>query len=424
MRPWLLPQLIGLAALFLLGSFFSSIETALLSFSRHRLVAFKDKHPRYARAVQAWIQDPNRLLTTMLIGTNLVAVSASALATSIVLTLAGRFGWRTDVAIAVSTAAVLLIVLMFGEIIPKIVALHNTERVILAFLLILYGIAWVLTPVTRALVWVSNGIIHLFGGKTSRKGPFVTEAEILSLLSLGEKEGVLESREREMITGVLEFTDATVAEVMVPRVDMVAAESGQTVEQMVAFAEEAGHSRIPVYRDTMDNIVGVLYTKDLLKAIAEGREQEKVETYLREAYFVPENKRLVDLLKEFQKKRMHLALVVDEYGGTAGLVTLEDLLEEIVGEIRDEYNTEEPLYRRIDAQTVRVDAKMDLEELSKLLGTALPEGEYKTLGGLIFELAGRVPREGEAFQYGALEFIVEKVLRRRILAVRIVKKAG
>jgi CBS domain containing-hemolysin-like protein len=250
----------------------------------------------------------------------------------------------------------------------------------------------------------------------------VTEAEILTLLSIGEKEGVLEKQEREMITGVLEFTDATVAEVMVPRVDMVAAECGKTVEEMVTFAEEAGHSRIPVYRETVDNIVGVLYTKDLLKGIAEGKEQEKVEGLLREAYFVPENKRLVDLLKEFQKKRMHLALVVDEYGGTSGLVTLEDLLEEIVGEIRDEYDTEEPLFRRIDAQTLRVDARIGLEELSELLGTELPEGEYQTLGGLVMDLAGRVPKEGESVRYGHLEFVVEKVLRRRILNVKIIKK--
>jgi CBS domain containing-hemolysin-like protein len=421
MKSWLLPQLLGLVLLFLLGSFFSSIETALLSFSRHRLVHLKDKHPRYAPAIQSWMEDPNRLLTTMLIGNSLVAVSASALATTIMLNLAGLFGWRQDVAIVASIAAVALIVIMFGEIIPKIVALHNPERVILSLLLFLYGIAWVLTPVTRALVWVSNSIIHLFGGKTSRKGPFVTEAEILSLLSMGEQEGVLERQEREMITGVLEFTDATVAEVMVPRVDMVAAECGKTVEEMVTFAEEAGHSRIPVYRETVDNIVGVLYTKDLLKGIAEGKEQEKVEGLLREAYFVPENKRLVDLLKEFQKKRMHLALVVDEYGGTSGLVTLEDLLEEIVGEIRDEYDTEEPLFRRVDAQTLRVDARIGLEELSELLGTELPEGEYQTLGGLVMDLAGRVPKEGESVRHGHLEFVVEKVLRRRILNVKIIK---
>ncbi len=422
MKSWLLPQLLGLVLLFLLGSFFSAIETALVALSRHRLSHLRETRKPYARAIQSWLDNPNKLLTTMLIGINLVAIGSTALATTIMINLAHLFNWRQELVVGGSTAAVALIVIMFGEIIPKIVAIHNPERVALLLLLPLWWIDIALTPATGAMVWASNGLIRLFGGKPERSGPFVTEAEILTLLSIGEKEGVLEKQEREMITGVLEFTDATVAEVMVPRVDMVAAECGKTVEEMVTFAEEAGHSRIPVYRETVDNIVGVLYTKDLLKGIAEGKEQEKVEGLLREAYFVPENKRLVDLLKEFQKKRMHLALVVDEYGGTSGLVTLEDLLEEIVGEIRDEYDTEEPLFRRIDAQTLRVDARIGLEELSELLGTELPEGEYQTLGGLVMDLAGRVPKEGESVRHKHLEFVVEKVLRRRILIVKIIKK--
>ncbi len=422
MKSWLLPQLLGLVVLFLMGSFFSAIETALVALSRHRLSHLRETRKPYARAIQSWLDNPNKLLTTMLIGINLVAIGSSALATTITINLAHLFNWRQELVVGGSTAAVALIVIMFGEIIPKIVAIHNPERVALLLLLPLWWIDIALTPATGAMVWASNGFIRLFGGKPERSGPFVTEAEILTLLSIGEKEGVLEKQEREMITGVLEFTDATVAEVMVPRVDMVAAECGKTVEEMVAFAEEAGHSRIPVYRGTVDNIVGVLYTKDLLKGIAEGKEQEKIEGLLREAYFVPENKRLVDLLKEFQKKRMHLALVVDEYGGTSGLVTLEDLLEEIVGEIRDEYDTEEPLFRRVDAQTLRVDARIGLEELSELLGTELPEGEYQTLGGLVMDLAGRVPKEGESVRHGHLEFVVEKVLRRRILNVKVIKK--
>jgi magnesium and cobalt exporter, CNNM family len=422
MKSWLLPQIFALAVLFLLGSFFSAIETALVALSRHRLSHLKEGHKPFARAIQSWLDNPNKLLTTMLIGINLVAIGSLALATTIVLNLAGMFGWRQEVAVGASTAVVSFIVIMFGEIIPKIVAIHNPERVTMLLLLPLWWIDLALTPATGTMVWVSNGIIRLFGGKPKRSGPFVTEAELLTLLSIGEKEGVLEKQEREMITGVLEFTDATVAEVMVPRVDVVAAECCQTVAGMVAFAEEAGHSRIPVYRGTLDNIVGVLYTKDLLKAIAQDKEKEPIESLLREAYFVPEQKRLVDLLKEFQRKRLHLAIVVDEYGGTSGLVTLEDLLEEIVGEIRDEYDTEEPLFRRMDAQTVRADARIPLEELEEHLGTELPRGEYQTLGGLVLDLAGRVPKEGESFRQGGLEFVVEKVLRRRILNVKIIKK--
>ena len=297
MKSWLLPQILSLAVLFLLGSFFSAIETALVALSRHRLSHLKESHKPFARPIQSWLDNPNKLLTTMLIGINLVAIGSSALATTIVLNLAGMFGWRQEVAVGASTATVSFIVIMFGEIIPKIVAIHSPERVTMLLLLPLWWIDLALTPFTGTMVWVSNGIIRLFGGKPTRQAPFVTEAELLSLLSIGEKEGVLEKQEREMITGVLEFTDATVAEVMVPRVDVVAAECCQTVEGMVVFAEEAGHSRIPVYRGTLDNIVGVLYTKDLLKAIAEGKEKEPIEGLLREAYFVPEQKRLVDLLK-------------------------------------------------------------------------------------------------------------------------------
>lgn len=417
---WL--QVAGLLVLFLLGSFFSAVETGLVAMSRHKLISLcKRIKTGKAKAIQLWLSNPNRLLTTMLIGINVVAIGASALATVTAINFAEIFNLSRELAVGVSTLFVTFIVIMFGEIIPKIVAIHNPEKVTLMLVLPLYWIDMFISPFVKIIVLISNGILRIFGKYPKREGPYVTEEEILSIVSMGEKEGVLKKSEKEMIKSILQFTDTTVREVMIPRVDIVAYPLGGSIDEMLQFIEEVEHSRIPVYKETLDDIAGVVYSKDVLRAIADGGGKEKIETILREAYFVPEVKKLSDLLTEFQKRRMHLAIVVDEYGGTVGIVTLEDLLEEIVGEIRDEYDTEEPLYRKVDSNTMRVDARIELEELESILGKNLPRGDFTTLGGYIYEVAGRVPKEGDKFTMDNLEFVVEKVVKRRVLSVRIIK---
>jgi CBS domain containing-hemolysin-like protein len=421
MSAWLLPQIIGLAALFLLGAFFSAIETALVAMSRHRLGRLKEIHAPYARAIQSWLENPNKLLTTMLIGINLVAVGSSALATTVMLNLAALLGWRQDVAVGASTAAVALIVIMFGEIIPKIVAIHDPERVTLLLLLPLWWIDRMLAPVTGAMVWASNGIIRLFGGKPEGGASFLTVAEIRALLQAGQEQGVLDRSETEMIHGIFELGDTTAREVMVPRIDITAAGSDLSVSQAAKLMERTGRSRIPVFRDSIDNITGIAYATDVNRALRAGGAASLAEL-ARPAHFVPESKRLDGLLQDFKSWKTHIAIVVDEYGGTAGMVTLEDVLEEIVGDVQDEFDTEEPLYRRLDERSWRIDARIGMEELNQALEIAFPTEGFETFGGFIYDIFGKVPAAREKIRWprkqAQWEFTVETVRKRRIITVR------
>ncbi|MEW6687202.1 MAG: hemolysin family protein [Candidatus Edwardsbacteria bacterium] len=415
----LLLELIGLFFLFLSGSFFSAIETALVASSRARLLILMEQKPKKAKVIKLWLDDPNQLLTTITVGINIVAVGASFLATLMSTRAVEIFDFPKTFTLGLTPIIVAIIVIMFGEIIPKIVAIHNPERVLLLLLTPIYLFDFFISPLTRVLVKISSFFIQIFGGRPKREGPLVTPEEIFSIIAAGEKEGILEKEERKMLFGILKFGETTVKEVMVPRPDLVCAKENLTMKEMFKFFEEAGHSRIPIYRHNLDEIIGLVYAKDLFKAIKEGKKDEPITNLLREVYFVPETKRLDGLLREFQRKRQHLAIVVDEFGGTVGLVTLEDLLEEIVGEIRDEYDTEEPLYRWIDKNTIRVDARISVEELSGILGISIPAEGFETLGGFIFDLAAKVPAEGETIKWKNFEFFIEKMLGRRITRVRL-----
>jgi len=424
MIAWIVPQLLGLAALFFLGAFLSAIETALISLSRHRLSAIGEQRRRYARAIRYWLDNPNNLLTTMLIGINLVAVGSSALATTIMIEVAEILHWPMEAAVGASTFVVAVVIIMFGEIIPKIVAIHNPERVTLLLLLPLWWLDRTLSPVTGTLVWVSNRIIRLFGGKPEGGGPGLTAAEIWAMLKTGQEQGLLDHRETEMIQGIFKLGDKTVREVMVPRIDMVAVEDCQPLSRVVRVMEKAGHSRLPVFRGSIDNIAGIAYANDVNRALRQGSGRTAVGEVAREAHFVPETKRLDGLLRELQSWKTHLAVVVDEFGGTAGMVTLEDILEEIVGDIRDEFDTEEPLYRRLDERTYRIDARINIDQA---LGTSFPTDGYETFGGFIYDLAGKVPSSGERLRWPKeepqWEFTVEAVRKRRIMAVRARRQA-
>ncbi|MEW5947752.1 MAG: hemolysin family protein [bacterium] len=413
-----------LVCLFLSGAFFSSVETALVAMSRHRLKEIARKDHRREGAIKLWLDNPNKLLTTMLIGINFVAISAEWVMTKIVHSVVSAHdlrppGW-VEPTISIMTVAVVFIT--FGEIIPKILAVHNPERYSMAAIRPLVLVDRLITPFTWIMMTASNRIIRLFGGKPAREGPFVTEAEILGMVTTGEEEGVIEKDEREMIHSIFEFGDTYVKEVMVPRPDMACAPREITIGKMASFVENVGHSRVPIYSGTLENIVGIVNSKDLIRALIEGRADESVDAVMREPYFVPETKKIDDLLRKFQKRRVHMAIVVDEHGVTSGLVTLEDLLEEIVGEIRDEYDTEEPLYRWIDENTLHVNARIPVSELNDVLESRLPESEdFDTLGGFIFTTLGKVPKPGESVVFKDMTFTVESMNKRRINRV-IVRK--
>jgi putative hemolysin len=278
--------------------------------------------------------------------------------------------------------------------------------------------AIILHPLT--FLWKSA--LRVLAPKGGLGGPLAIERELNSIIFSKEGFTSLETEEKEMIRHVVEFGDTMVREVMVPRIDMVCVPVGMTLDEAVKVIARAGHSRIPVYRSRVDNIVGVLYAKDLLIAVAEPELNKSLKDITREPYFVPEAKRIADLLDEFRKERIHIAIVVDEYGGTAGLVTLEDLIEEIVGEIHDEYDIEEAPIRRLSNNVFLVDAKLPIGEINEELGIALPEEDSDTLGGLIYTLAGAIPNPGDRFEYKNVLFIVESVVGQRVKDVKIVIK--
>ena len=260
-------------------------------------------------------------------------------------------------------------------------------------------------------------------GKGLRHGPFTTEAEILTMADVAAQQATIETEERELIHSIFEFGDTVVREVMLPRTDMVAVEADATVDEAIGTAIEAGKSRLPAYEDTTDDIVGLVFLKDLVARSAAGQGAEPVRESLRHAHFVPESKRVAELLREMQTEKFHMAIVVDEYGGTAGLVTMEDLLEEIVGEITDEYDLPEPAVELLASGALRVPGRTPIDEVNELLEVDLPREEWDTVGGLVFNLLGHVPVEGESVQFQGLEFRAERIAGRRIVSVQITQLA-
>ncbi|MBI3997971.1 MAG: HlyC/CorC family transporter, partial [Armatimonadetes bacterium] len=262
-----------------------------------------------------------------------------------------------------------------------------------------------------------------FGGHVRPDAPLVTEEEIQLLVKMGEEQGVLEQDEREMIHSIFQFGDTVVREVMTPRIDMACVAADDPVETLLDVVRTHGHTRIPVYHETVDQIVGVVHVKDLLAAFRQGRVSGTARAFARPAYFVPDSKRLDELFREMRRKKVHMAIAVDEYGGTAGLVTIEDLLEEIVGPIQDEYDVEEPPIKVIDDRVAVVDARMHLEDVNAALDLDLPVGEVDSVGGLVYSLLGHVPTQGERVAYDGVELTVERVDGNRIAQVRITKVA-
>jgi CBS domain containing-hemolysin-like protein len=281
------------------------------------------------------------------------------------------------------------------------------------------GAAWLLHPIIWALSKITNALVHLLGGKAVRHGPFVTEEELRLLVTVGEEEGVLEEAETEMIHSIFEFADTPVREVMIPRIDIVALESDLTVEQAVDQALEGGFSRIPVYEETIDNIIGVLYTKDMLKQMREGHDTLPIRNLVRTAYYVPETKKLDDLLREIRQKRVHLVIVIDEYGSVAGLVTIEDLVEEIVGDIQDEYDHEERLYEQVNDHEYTFSAKISIDDFNEIMETKLENEDYDTLGGFLYAQLDKIPVAGDTLTFGNHRFTIQTTRGRRIVRVQV-----
>jgi len=386
-------------------------QTAIDRVSRgkaHHLVQEKKKGSQYLLLI---VEDPARYMNVMWLLTLVAQVTAAVLATGLAI---DAFSGAGEVVAAVGVTVVLYVVAVLP---PKAIAVQHTDRCALVVARSIYLLGKFLRPLSRVLVIASNFMMLLLPGRRMPEGPFVTDEALRQLVDIDDDEES-EEEEQELIHSVFEFSDTIVREVMVPRPDMVVLPSDATLEQALETITQAGYSRIPIFDGDIDNIVGVLYAKDLLKRSTEDG-STRAATLSRAPLFVPEQKKLAELLREMQEQRVHMAIVIDEYGGTAGLVTIEDLVEEIVGEIVDEYDKEEPLVEPLGDGALRVDAKLGIDEVNELLGVELPDDDWDTVGGLVYELTGRVPVPGETVRFESIEFQTERVTGRRIQKVVI-----
>ncbi|MGI8984427.1 MAG: hemolysin family protein [Acidimicrobiales bacterium] len=387
-------------------------ETSLTRTNRIKALTLAEEKRRGASALVRLVEHPERFLNPVLLLVLLCHLVAATLVGVVAERLFGPVG------VGVATVVEVVIVFVFAESLPKTFAVQHPDRAALLTAPIVSAIVSFL-PIrllARALIGLTNLIIP---GKGLKQGPYISEQELLALADVAVEEDVIEREERQLIHSIIEFGDTVVREVMIPRPDMVAIEARATVNDAMEVVMAAGFSRIPVYEQGIDDIAGLLYAKDLMRAVRDKRGDVEVREMVRTANFVPETKRVAELLPEMQKQKSHMAIVVDEHGGTAGLVTLEDLIEELVGEIVDEYDVEEPPIEPLPGGDVRVNARMPIDELNDLLEAEFPEGDYDTVGGLVYFLLGHVPAEGETVDYGVRRLRAERVQGRRIGRVRI-----
>jgi putative hemolysin len=431
----LLVQLGVIVILTLLEGFFVAAEIALVSIRHSRVDQLVDEGSRAARRVRGLLDNPGRFLAVSQLGLTLLGFFASAFAAVSLVdglsALLGRIDMLRDGAHAISLVVVTVILalftIVFAELVPKSLALAHVERFALSLSQPIEIIASVLGPLVSVLTGLTRAVAGALGARVSADAQISAE-ELKLIVERGGEQGVLEAEEEQMINAVIELGERRVHEVMVPRIDIVGLEVGGSFEEAVERIIAEGHSRLPVWEQSVDQIVGILYAKDLLRFLKEASaDPPPIRALLRTPLFVPESITIDDLLRQLQRRKVHLAVVLDEYGGTAGLVTIEDLLEEIVGEIQDEYDVEEPMVVRLDEDRARIDGRASVDELGELWDDLDVEAiledreEYDTLGGLMFHRIGRVPRPGDEVRVGVLTLTVETTDGRRagkVLALR------
>lgn len=404
-----------LVAALILAAVAATAETSMTSVSRLRVRTLAEEGHKRAQRLQKLRQDPNGYLSTILTVNTVAVIVASTAAAFIGIDQFPHFPQ------GVITVVLSILVLVVCEIAPKTLALRFNERIALS----LVGVVGAVTRALRPIVWTLTVVATLLVRPASRggalPGPFVTEEDLKVLVAVGEQEGTVEQEEREMIHGVLDMTDKAVREIMVPRVDVVAMDATHHVGDIIQLVLEHGHSRIPVYEESVDNIVGVVYAKDLLRHGVRSDDTSSIKEIARDAHFTPETKKLGELLHEMQVRKVHISIVVDEYGGTAGIVTIEDLIEEIVGPIRDEYDTaEKEEVQFLSDHEVLMNARVPVDDVGALLRMDLGEVEADSIGGLVYERLGEIPKVGATVALGNAQLIVEAVHRQSIQSVRIV----
>jgi len=404
----------AIVLLIIASAFLALAETSLTRTSQARARGLRDEGRRGAGMLVRLMERPERFLNPVLLLELVCQLVAASLVGVVAEHLFGAIGVFVGIVFEV------VVIFVLGEAIPKNWAIQHPSRAALFSAPIVTAVTRF--PPVRLLAGALIGLANVFlRGGAHRRGPYVTEQELLALADVAQEEAVIETEEAALIHSIISFGDTVVREVMVPRPDMVAVKASDRVGEVIEVAMGAGYSRIPVYDQSIDDIVGVAYTKDLMRADREGHRDDEVRGLVRPAHFVPETKRVSELMREMQDQKFHMALVVDEYGGTAGLVTLEDLIEELVGEIVDEFDVEEPVVVPLANGEYRVNARMPMDEVNELLHADLPEGDWDTVGGLMLSLLGHMASEGEAVEADGHRLVAERVQGRRIGRVRIAK---
>ncbi|MGL4877163.1 HlyC/CorC family transporter [Paraclostridium dentum] len=398
----------------LIGSgFFSASETALMSLSRIRIRHMQEEGVKGAKLVGKLTEDSGKLLSSILVGNNVVNIAATSISTSLFISILGTQG------VAVATALMTILVLIFGEITPKTIAANNSEKIAILVSKPIKVIILILTPVVWIFNIITNIIFKIFGIKSKSGQPYITEEELRTMVNVSQEEGVLEIEERQIINNVFQFGDMQAKEAMVQRLDMVCIDADDGYKEIISLFKEEQFSRMPVYEESADDIIGIVNIKDIIFLEEDEIANFDIRNYVREAFFTYEFKKITELLEEMKKDKSQMAIVVDEYGGTAGLITIEDLVEEIVGEIEDEYDEDESDIEVIKEDEYIIDGSKKISEVNELIGTNLESEEFDSIGGFIIGHLKRLPEEHEVIEVDGVKLCIESLDKNRIKKIRV-----
>ena len=405
-------QLVILVILVFMSAFLSSAETAFSTVNRVRMRSLEEEGNKRAAKVNKILDNYGKMISTILIGNNIVNIGASALATTLAI--------RINLVVGIATGILTIVILLFGEIIPKTWAKISNEGIALTYSGIIYFLMQVLTPVIIVIDFISKEILRLMRIDPNQKISTMTEGELKTYVDVSHEDGVIESEEREIIYNIFDFSDAVARDIMIPRINMVSVNVNASYEKVFSIFKDSMYTRLPVYEDDKDNIIGLINVKDFL--LTPNTEGFSVRNILREAYYTYELKKTADLLLEMRDKTNNVAFVLNEYGATVGMITLEDLLEEIVGEIRDEYDADEAEFiKEIAERTYLVEGSMKLDDINDALGTSLDSEDYDSIGGIIMEYLDRLPEEGEEVRLkNGILLTVKNIEQNRIQKVQMV----
>lgn len=407
-----LGDLILLIILLMGSAFFSASETALMSLSKLRLKHMVEEKRKGALNIERLLENPQKMLVAILVGNNVVNIWGSAIATALAIKL------YSDGGIGIATAVMTIVILIFGEITPKTLAVYHSEGISLKVAPIIGMLVKILSPVVYIMTKITNFVVRLSGGSPSDKKPFITEDELKTIVDVSSKEGLLENEEKEMIYNIFEFGDLRIKDIMVQRQDISSVSVDSNYDEVIEEFKKEKFSRLPVYEENIDNIVGIVYLKDFI-LLDQSKEDFDLRKIMRQPNETFEFMKIADIYKDFQLNRVHMAVVLDEYGGVAGIVTMEDIVESIMGDIQDEYDEEEEDIQVIKEDEYLVLGETKLDDLNSMIGTNLESEDFDSVGGFVIGLIGRLPKKGEVVEYQGIKFIIESIDKNRIEKIRI-----